>query len=166
MYEPIPSGTADTKLLQSSPISTKPFGCFGQIRSAVFRGASYRRKEQTVNHFSKLVWSTAIACALVVAMGSPAAAQGKTEIAAGYHFANASAGGTSTSYPAGWFADVGFPLSGPLSIVGSIDGSYKSESQTFPFIGTIDISQKIHTFGGGVRYGLAPSGKMTPFVHR
>ena len=114
-----------------------------------------------MKQLSKLVWSTTAAFALVVAMGatSPAAAQGKQEFAAGYQFQNMSAGGGSTSFPAGWFFDAGFPISFPnLSIVGSVDGSYKSET-----ILTTDVSKKVHTFMGGIRYSMKASGMMTPF---
>ena len=112
-----------------------------------------------MRHLSNLVWSTTAALALVVAMGamSPAAAQ--PQVAAGYQFINASAGGSSTSIPAGWFADVAVPIGFPmLSVVGSVDGGYKSDNVVS------GDSAKTHTILGGVRYSLPASGKMTPFA--
>ena len=114
-----------------------------------------------VKHFSKLVWSTAAAFALVVATGSPAAAQDKKQVFAGYQFINASANGVSSSVPAGWFGGVSVPIGYPqLSIVGVVDGGYKTESAA-----GVDVSSKTHTFLGGVLYSFKAINQMTPMAH-
>jgi hypothetical protein len=114
-----------------------------------------------VKHFSKLVWSTATAFALVVAMGSPAAAQDKPQVFAGYQFINQSANGVSSSVPAGWFAGVAVPIGFPmLSVFGTVDGGYKTDSSALG-----DVSSKTHTIMGGVLYQMKAINQLTPEAH-
>ena len=111
-----------------------------------------------MQHPSRPAWLAIASLAIVVGMGafSSAAAQNYNypQAAVGYQFIHSGATGTNLSFPAGWFVDITFPIDLPnLTLLGSVDGSYRSES-----------SAKLHTYMGGVRYTLAPRGKITPYA--
>jgi hypothetical protein len=89
----------------------------------------------------------ALMCLMVVAIATPAAAQApKAEISAGYNWMAAKAGDDDSyeKFPKGWYSDVAGNVTDTVSIVGQINGSYKTfEDESFKL--------KVHTFLFGVR---------------
>lgn len=133
----------------------------GHFGAPSFAALHSKGKERTVKQLSKLVWSISAALALVVAMGATSPAAAQPQVAAGYQFMRSE----GSNYPAGWFADFAFPLNtNMLSIVGDVSGAYKTESVPTGLGTNVDVTGKQHTFMGGIRYTLMPSGKMTPFA--
>jgi hypothetical protein len=96
---------------------------------------------------------------------APAAAQTKgVDVTAAYQWQRLTCSGCdSTNYPAGFDVDVAGMINSTLSWVGQFDWSRKSESNSFAG-GTVDASQKLSTFGGGVRWFFPNGGTAAPYV--
>jgi hypothetical protein len=102
-----------------------------------------------------------LACLSVAALISavPASAQ---NVSFGYQFQHLSNGGDGFNMPLGLNVDAAVPVGSRLSIVGQVDWSRKSESETF--VGTsVEATLSATTYGGGVRWtGRAPS--VAPYI--
>jgi len=77
---------------------------------------------------------------------SPAMAQARGDVSAGYRFLQSEGVG----YPAGWYVDVTRHVNRVISIVGDVGGTYKSDSQSIGSF-TQSLDARIHTFLGGVK---------------
>lgn len=91
---------------------------------------------------------------------APASAQ---DLSLGYQFQRFSGDGDSINAPLGINADVAYPVSGPLSVVGQFDWSRKSESETV-FGTSVDATANFTAVGGGVRYAMASSSRLKPYL--
>jgi hypothetical protein len=90
----------------------------------------------------------------------PASAQ---EVSLGYQWQRISVDDESESLPLGFNIDVAGPISPTLDIVGQLDWSRKSESETI-FGTSVDTTISLTTFGGGIRWSSRANPSMTPFV--
>ena len=90
----------------------------------------------------------------------PASAQ---EVSLGYQWQRISVDDESESLPLGFNIDVAGPISPTLDIVGQLDWSRKSESETI-FGTSVDTTISLTTFGGGIRWNSRANPSMTPFV--
>jgi len=112
-----------------------------------------------------------LALAAVVVASQPArAADGvRGEVAGGYSFLSVgtcsaqtcTAGDTSETFPAGWFASGGAAVTDWLMAVGEVGGNYKSSSDSLGDV-TATASLKLYAFLGGARV-LRRSGHVTVF---
>ena len=102
-----------------------------------------------------------LACLGVAALGSavPASAQ---NVSFGYQFQRLSGGGGGFNIPAGFNVDAAVPVGSRLSVVGQVDWSRKSQSETI-FGTSVEATLNATTFGGGVRWaGSTPS--VAPYI--
>lgn len=102
---------------------------------------------------------------------APAIAQdARPDVTVGYQFQRLSASGSedvggdvSESFPLGFMADVAVPVMGNLSVVGQLDWSRKTESET-AYDMDFETTMGLTTFGGGIRWSSKTNPSMTPFV--
>jgi hypothetical protein len=90
----------------------------------------------------------------------PASAQ---EVSLGYQWQRISVDDESQSLPLGFNIDVAGPITPTLDIVGQLDWSRKSESETI-FGTDVDTTISFTTFGGGIRWSSRANPSATPFV--
>ena len=90
----------------------------------------------------------------------PASAQ---ELSLGYQWQRISADDENQSLPLGFNIDVAGPITPTLDIVGQLDWSRRSESETI-FGTSVDFSTSLTTFGGGIRWSSRTNPSATPFV--
>jgi hypothetical protein len=100
---------------------------------------------------------------LMTAQPASAQAVPKTDVSAGWQFQHFSASdctgnGCSDNFPAGWYFDVSGGIMPMVSVVGAVDGSYKSDA-----FSATGFSVKVHSFLGGVRFSSAVSPTLTPY---
>jgi hypothetical protein len=90
----------------------------------------------------------------------PASAQ---EVSLGYQWQRISVDDESESLPLGFNIDVAGPITPTLDIVGQLDWSRKSDSETI-FGTSVDTNISLTTFGGGIRWSSRTNPSATPFV--
>ena len=95
--------------------------------------------------------------------GGTALAQDRGDVSGGYRFLRLT-GDDAVNINKGWYVDATGHVTGVLSIVGDVGGSYRSESETFGGI-TASADVSVHTFMGGLKF-RAPmvSPKAIPFA--
>ena len=96
------------------------------------------------------------------AMAQTAAPLPKVEVSAGYQFQQFGGDGDSENWPKGWYADIAANLNKTFSLVGLVNGSYKTETMTNSGI-TATVSGSATTFMGGLRLSSRQA-KNTVFV--
>ena len=109
----------------------------------------------------RLIASAAILS--LVGLAAPAAAQNKADVDIGYQFQRLSFEGDSLNLPAGFNVDVAGKILRNLSLVGQVDWSRRSVSES-AFGITAKGSVNLTTFGGGIRWSSTANPNITPFV--
>jgi hypothetical protein len=110
-------------------------------------------------------WSTGVVVGIaglmaLISSATPSSAQDKRSgFEAGYQFQREMSEGESVNLPAGFNVAVTYPVNSNVDVVGQFDWSRKSESAF-----GVDVTMKLATFGGGVRWSSRTNMNVTPFV--